>query len=116
MNDAIALLAISQLVCLGAIFYLYIQLQAVKSANRRPPASSIGPRPAHGRRPRTIGSPATARAARAAYGAPSPPGRMTPPLRPLPPALATPVSMSQRWHAACARAKKKYASCSAARG
>jgi hypothetical protein len=27
MNDAIALLAISQLVCLGAIFYLYTQVR-----------------------------------------------------------------------------------------
>ena len=30
MNDAIALLAISQLVCLGALFYLYTQLQEMK--------------------------------------------------------------------------------------
>lgn len=30
MNDAIALLAMSQLVCLGAIFYLYTQVQTLR--------------------------------------------------------------------------------------
>ncbi|MCO5202637.1 MAG: hypothetical protein M9925_13135 [Chloroflexi bacterium] len=68
MTDAIALLAISQLVCLGAIFYLYVQLQAVKSANpirKRPPSARVQRMVA----PTEIGSPATARAARAAYGA-----------------------------------------------
>jgi hypothetical protein len=73
MTDAIALLAISQLVCLGAIFYLYVQLQAVKSANpvRKRPTSARAQRMVA---PPEIGSPATARAARAAYGA-TPPAR-----------------------------------------
>lgn len=68
MNDAIALLAISQLVCLGAIFYLYTQLQALKGAasiRRRQPSARVQRMVA----PTETGSPAAARAARAAYGA-----------------------------------------------
>lgn len=68
MTDAIALLAISQLVCLGAIFYLYTQVQALKSANpirKRPPSARVQRMVA----PTEMGSPAAARAARAAYGA-----------------------------------------------
>jgi hypothetical protein len=71
MTDAVALLAISQLVCLGAICYLYTQLQAVKSANpirKRPPSARVQRMVA----PTEIGSPATARAAHAAYGVNSP--------------------------------------------
>lgn len=71
MTDAIALLAISQLVCLGAIFYLYTQVQAVKSANpiRKRSASARMQRMVA---PTEMGSPVTARAARAAYGATAP--------------------------------------------
>jgi hypothetical protein len=42
MNDAIALLAISQLVCLGAMFYLYTQLQEMRK--RRPARRQHSPR------------------------------------------------------------------------
>jgi hypothetical protein len=43
MNDAIALLAISQIICLGAIVYLYAQVQELKTrrASRR---GEISPR------------------------------------------------------------------------
>jgi hypothetical protein len=73
MNDAIALLAISQLVCLGAIFYLYTRVQALQNA------SPLRKRPAPARMQRMnaapgVASPGTARAARAAYGA-NPPAR-----------------------------------------
>ncbi|MCL4243289.1 MAG: hypothetical protein KJ048_18210 [Dehalococcoidia bacterium] len=71
MNDAIALLAISQLVCLGAIFYLYTQVQVLKSSSpirKRPPSARVQRMIA----PAELGSPAAARAARAAYGASRP--------------------------------------------
>lgn len=67
MNDAIALLAISQLVCLGAMFYLYTQLQEMR---KRAPARRL-------RSPRVHDLPVTAevpgrhtagQAARSAYG------------------------------------------------
>jgi hypothetical protein len=73
MNDAIALLAISQLVCLGAIFYLYTQLNALKRASivrRRQPSARIHHMPAA-----TENAPAAfARAAHAAYAG-GPPAR-----------------------------------------
>lgn len=66
MNDAIALLAISQLVCLGALFYLYTQLQEVRKGRgpaRKQPSTRVhrmaGPAP--------VNQQATGRAARAAY-------------------------------------------------
>ncbi len=66
MNDAIALLAISQLVCLGAIFYLYTQLQGLrdKARGRR---TTISPR-AHPM-PSSVDMPqrSAARRAREAY-------------------------------------------------
>lgn len=68
MNDAIALLAISQLVCLGAIFYLYTQLHALKSATRvrrRQPSARMHHMPV----PQEPMHAASARAARAAYSA-----------------------------------------------
>lgn len=43
MNDAIALLALSQIICLGAITYLYAQLQAL----RRRPRRAVGSHFAH---------------------------------------------------------------------
>src|SRR5690606_18234283 len=67
VTDVIALLAISQLVCLGAIFYLYMQLQSVKSgapARKRHASPRVHQMPAP-----AIGQAANARAARAAYGA-----------------------------------------------
>ncbi len=70
MNDAIALLAISQLVCIGAIFYLYMQLQELRKANplrRRQPSSRVN----HIDTPGAT-SAATARSARTAYAAAAP--------------------------------------------
>lgn len=72
MNDAIALLAISQLVCLGAIFYLYTQLHALKSASsvrRRQPSPRIHHMPAA----HESAHAPSARAAHAAYAASQPP-------------------------------------------
>ncbi len=68
MNDAVALLAISQLVCLGAIFYLYTQVQQMKklAPKRREPTTRVHRMPG----PAEVGSHATARAARAAYAQP----------------------------------------------
>lgn len=47
MNDAIALLAISQLVCLGAIFYLYTQVQSLRrlAPVRRAQSNRVHPLP-----------------------------------------------------------------------
>ncbi|MEO8538502.1 MAG: hypothetical protein ABI577_02085 [bacterium] len=69
MNDAVALLAISQLVCLGAIFYLYTQVQEVKKAapTRRQPSTRVHRMPG----PAEVGNHSTARAARAAYAQPA---------------------------------------------
>ena len=70
MNDAIALLAISQLVCLGAMFYLYAQLQELKKhagrAKRQPSA-----RVHHMGGPESVNQFSAGRAARAAYTAPA---------------------------------------------
>lgn len=70
MNDAIALLAISQLVCLGAMFYLYVQLQEMKKAapTRRQPSARVHRMPG----PANVGQHSTARVANAAYAAPVP--------------------------------------------
>ncbi len=42
MNDAIALLAVSQLVCIGGLAYLFLQLQSLRTRRtgpgRRPPS------------------------------------------------------------------------------
>lgn len=62
MNDAIAMLAISQLVCLGAIFYLYTQLQDLKSRApkaRRQPSTRVHRMPG----PATVTNQGAARAA-----------------------------------------------------
>jgi hypothetical protein len=70
VNDAIALLAISQLVCIGAIFYLYMQLQELRKAGpvrRRQPSSRVNHIDAPG-----AASAATARSARMAYAAAAP--------------------------------------------
>ena len=68
MNDAIALLAVSQLVCLGGMAYLYMQLQSLRAkgaaAVRRPPARG---RPLERPLPLPPGR-AASQAARAAYG------------------------------------------------
>lgn len=65
MKDAVALLAISQLVCLGAIFYLYTQVHALRSSRRyvrrTQPSARVRPIPGG-----EAGA-ATTRAARAAY-------------------------------------------------
>lgn len=71
MNDAIALLAISQLVCLGAIFYLYTQVQSLRSgAAARPKRQSA--RIHQMAAPTELPTATAARAARQAYGAASP--------------------------------------------
>ena len=67
MNDAIALLAISQLVCLGAIFYLYVQVQAVKSRPRTK-RTTISSRAHPMTAPVVVAPKQAARAAQAAYG------------------------------------------------
>jgi|GEM_PF-1097104 len=69
MNDAIALLAISQLVCLGALFYLYTQLQEVRKgvARKRQPSARVHQMGGA----RTVNQYSTARAAKAAYAPPS---------------------------------------------
>lgn len=71
MNDAVALLAISQLVCLGALFYLYTQLQELKKnapAGRRKPSTRVHRMP--GAADVAEGRYAAARAARTAYSGP----------------------------------------------
>ena len=46
MNDAIVLLSISQIVCLGGLAYLYMQLQGMSSrAPRRRPVESMRAQP-----------------------------------------------------------------------
>lgn len=66
MNDAIALLAISQLVCLGAIFYLYMQLQAIRTRLRgRRTTISMRARPVES--PLEVGGGPSAAASRAAH-------------------------------------------------
>ncbi len=70
MNDAIALIAISQLVCLGALFYLYTQMQELKRAApaRRRPSTRVHRLPAAA--DVAQGQHAAGRAARAAYSGP----------------------------------------------
>lgn len=72
MNDAIALLSISQLICIAGIAYLYMQLQAVRrDLPRRRPAAA---RPVHAQaspEPAAAGQ-ARSRAAQQAYGAARP--------------------------------------------
>jgi hypothetical protein len=69
MNDAIALLAISQLVCLGALFYLYTQVQEVRKGGGRKRQPSARVHQMGGAR--TVNQFSTARAAKAAYAAPA---------------------------------------------
>ena len=101
MNDAIALLAISQLVCLGAIFYLYTQLHALKSASgvrRRHPSARMRHAPAT----HDSAHAASTRAAEAAY-------RSSPAPRPAAPAtsLAARVAETGVDVAALARRMRK---------
>jgi hypothetical protein len=81
MNDAIALLAVSQLVCLGAVAYLYMQLRELRARSRtirrRPnPGASLYP---------AAGAPSAAgQAARVAYsGQHVPPQHQRPPAAPV---------------------------------
>ncbi len=71
MNDAIALLAISQLVCLGAMFYLYTQLQEMKKNGGRPKRQPSA-RVHHMGGAKTVNQFSAGRAAQAAYAAPAP--------------------------------------------
>lgn len=68
MNDAIALLAVSQLVCLGGMAYLYMQLQSLRAKGAAPGRQA----PPRGRpSERSVQPPpgrAAGQAARAAYG------------------------------------------------
>ena len=44
MNDAVALLAVSQLACIGALAYLYMQVQSLRTRDpraRRQPSSRV---------------------------------------------------------------------------
>jgi hypothetical protein len=71
MNDAIALLAISQLVCLAAMVYLYSQLQALR--RDRPARRTISPRAQTMKRPVDVsGAKSANQAARTAYAATRP--------------------------------------------
>jgi len=68
MTDVITLLAISQLVTLGALFYLYLQVQQLRAGarairHRTPPAAETAPEP---------GIPVRGPAARAYAAAPRP--------------------------------------------
>ena len=66
MNDAVALLAISQLVCLSALVYLYSQLQALRA--QRPARRTVSPRVHPMARSVAVANQRTAaQAARAAY-------------------------------------------------
>ncbi len=80
MTDALALVAVSQLVCIAAIAYLYMQLQAVKS---QPPARvRRSPRVHSLEHPvQAVTREATGRAAREAYAqaAPRPASRQARP-------------------------------------
>ena len=68
MTDALALVAVSQLVCIGAIGYLYMQLQSVK--NRAPQRVRRSPRVQSLEHPvQAVTREATGRAAREAYAA-----------------------------------------------
>ena len=70
MNDAIALLAISQLVCLAALIYLYTQVQSLRTRSAARRASSGRGRPIA----RSVDMAATqsaSRAAQHAYGSSS---------------------------------------------
>ena len=68
MNDAIALLAISQLVCLAAMIYLYSQVQLLKARPvRRPTSNRVQPM---GRTVDVAARKTATQAARQAYGSP----------------------------------------------
>jgi hypothetical protein len=76
MTDAVALLAISQLVCLGGLAYLYTQVQKLRQASHRQPRQRM-PMPAHESAPPPVRQ-ASTRAAQQAYG-PAPAPRPTRP-------------------------------------
>ena len=68
MNDAVALLAISQLVCLGGIAYLYSQVQALRNGSRRQRRSPSQRLHAVDEAVDVAGPYSTRQAARRAYG------------------------------------------------
>ena len=72
MNDAIALLAISQMVCLGAMIYLYSQVHRCGSSRPRA-APRLRARAAMAARVDVAARSHATQAARQAYGAPMPP-------------------------------------------
>jgi len=67
MNDAIALLAISQMVCLGAMLYLYSQMQSLRKQApvRRVKSARVAPIP---HSVQVAARTTTVRAAQQAYG------------------------------------------------
>lgn len=70
MMDALALIAVSQLVCIGAIGYLYLQLQAVR--REKPQRVRRSPRVQSLEHPvQAVTREASSRAAREAYAASS---------------------------------------------
>jgi hypothetical protein len=78
MNDAIALLAISQLVCLAGIAYLYSQVQALRSGSRRQRRAPSPRLHAMDEAVNLAAQQSTQQAARMAYGAhPQAPRRQT---------------------------------------
>lgn len=87
MNDAIALLAISQLICLGAIVYLYAQVQTLRRVApvRRTRSNRVHPLP----EPTQVAAREAANvAARHAYGTP---GKRAA-LRPSPASMPRPLA------------------------
>ncbi|MBE7520155.1 MAG: hypothetical protein HS107_13035 [Thermoflexaceae bacterium] len=73
MNDALALLAVSQLVCIGGLAYLYMQVQSLRASGRhrrRPGATRVH----HIEQSPAAPARATENAARQAYAAQAPAG------------------------------------------
>ncbi|MFN0146798.1 MAG: hypothetical protein ACKVT1_09820 [Dehalococcoidia bacterium] len=69
MTDAVALLAISQIVCLGGLAYLYAQVQKLRHGGRQPrPRASVPPQDRVSRN----SAPGATRAAREAYSRATP--------------------------------------------
>lgn len=73
MNDAIALLAVSQLVCIGGLAYLYMQLQTLRSRGSRS-RREAAPRVRHIDQSIAPGPRTLEQAARQAYASPLPHG------------------------------------------
>lgn len=94
MNDAVALLAVSQLVCLVAVAYLYVQVQLLRRAGGKGRRTSMRSAPvAHSAADQDLSAPAasmatTGRLAQQAY-APAQGQRRLEPTTPVPSAVAS---------------------------